>query len=129
MLVLKYPVSTIRRYAVLSVGSALSEGLPLLAPTVLDGEFSGAFCPAPENAECGYTLDLSVSLEAPLIQRREILHPPVRWRCEHLWRVGTIARPVPEDRLRTARGLHLLDIRELLGRPDYASGTDEDLLS
>ena len=97
----------------------------LLPPTVLDGRHSPAFCPAPRAALTGHTLDLSGGRDRPC---REVLHPTTRFRARHLFRVGTVTRPVNHGLLREARGLHLVCVREQSGRRDYAVRTDGDLL-
>ncbi len=99
-------------------------GRVLLPPTVLDGRHSAAFCPAPRESATGHTLDLAAARARPC---RELLHPCTRFRARHLLRVGTIREPATRDHLRAARGLHLLAVRELARRPDYAAGTDGDL--
>ena len=93
-------------------------------PTVLDGWFSEAFCPAPKGERVGRVVDLSSRLENPL---REVVHPFVRYRAEHLFRVGYIHESVPHD-LGEARAAHILYLREERSRPSYAVGTDGDLI-
>ncbi len=97
---------------------------PLLPPTVLDGRHSAAFCPAPRDSATGHTIDLGARGERPC---REVLHPCTALRARHVFRVGTISAPVARERLREARGMHLLAVRDQAGRPDYAAGTDGDL--
>jgi len=98
---------------------------PLTAPTVLDQDHSEAFCPSPGNANCGHAVDLQGrGRDTPA---GEILHPWIRFEPRHLFRVGTIRRPVPPT-LDDARGTHLLAVRDLANRPDYASLTDADLI-
>ena len=97
---------------------------PLTAPTVLDQDHSEAFCPSPQNARCGHAVDLrGRGRDKPA---EEILHPWIRLQPRHLFRVGTITRPVPAT-LDDARGTHLLAVRDLANRPDYAAQTDADL--
>lgn len=98
---------------------------PLTAPTVLDQDHSEAFCPSPGNANCGHAVDLQGRLRTP--PAGEILHPWIRFEPRHIFRVGTILRPVPAS-LEDARGTHLLAVRDLANRPDYASSTDADLI-
>lgn len=98
---------------------------PLTAPTVLDQEHSEAFCPSPANANCGHAVDLrGRGRETPA---GEILHPWIWFESRHVFRVGTIRRPVPAT-LEEARGMHLLAVRDLASRLDYASSTDSDLI-
>jgi hypothetical protein len=120
VLVFRYPVAVIPRL----LGR---RGVrPLVAPTVLDGAHSPAFCPAPPgDPGTGHTVDLGARSELP---RREILHPTVAFQATHVWRIGTIRRAIPHDILPVARGMHLVQIREANDRPDYATGTDGDLL-
>jgi len=96
----------------------------LVSPTVLDGNLSYAFCPAPAGAKTGYTLDLS-GANTP---RREVLHPTLAFRARHLWRIGTITEPVDLSSFETLRGLHLLWLQGQTGVTDYAVDTDGDLL-
>ena len=76
----------------------------LLRPTVLDGEFSEAFFTAPRGSSVGSTVDLRCRDALPW---REVVHPPVRMRPEHLWAVGEINTPVSRP-LGPARALHAL---------------------
>jgi len=98
---------------------------PLVAPTVLDGTHSIAFCPAPRNTLAGHTVHLEAGGDSPA---HEVLHPPLAFHARHLWRVGTIRRPVRVENLPVTRGLHLLFLQGESGRDDYATGTDGDLL-
>lgn len=95
----------------------------LVPPTVLDGRFSPAFCPAPTGGLTGHTLDLGGGSRLC----REVLHPTLPFRAVHLFRVGAIERPVSPGLLREARGLHLAAVRAASAREDYALGTDGDL--
>ncbi len=98
---------------------------PLTAPTVLDQNHCEAFCPSPANANCGHTVDLKGrGRETPA---GEILHPWIHLEPSHVFRVGVIRRPLPST-LDDARGTHLLAVRDLAKRPDYAAATDADLL-
>lgn len=96
---------------------------PFAVPTVLDSNFSVAFCPAPAGQVCGY----AVSLEnVPLRHRREVLHPVIQFKAKHLYKIGTITQPVPKD-LSDVRREHLRWVRNETTRPDYADITDGDL--
>jgi len=64
-------------------------------------------------------------LKAPPAE--EILHPWIRFEPRHVFRVGQITRPVPAS-LDHARGAHLLMVRDLAHREDYANLTDADLI-
>lgn len=96
----------------------------LTAPTVLDQEHCEAFCPAPSNTDFGHTVDLQGRGRAT--PAGEILHPWIQFMTRHVFRVGTIRRPLPTN-LDDARGTHLLAVRDLAKRPDYAAKTDVDL--
>lgn len=119
ILVFRYPVKQVPDLKGTPRGSK-----PLVPPTVLDGSLSSAFCPAPRRSLTGHTVNLANEVVDP---RREVVHPSLDFRARHLWRVGTVTRPVDLDLLPEARGLHLLGVRDAAGRPDYASGTDGDL--
>lgn len=114
------------RYEVKSLPKLRNRGdaRPLAVPTVLDGPFSPAFCPAPKGERTGSAVDLSASLEQPA---REVLHPFIRLGPDRLFRAGRVRRPVPRD-LATARAAHLLLVQEHCDRDDYAVGTDSDIL-
>ncbi len=118
ILVFRYAVGQVPRRR------GLGRSRPLAVPTVLDGEFSEAFCPVPQEQTFGRTMDLVDRLETPA---REIVHPLFRFQAKDLYRVGAVTRPVPID-LAAPRGSHLFLLRELNGRPDYAGATDGDLL-
>ena len=81
-------------------------------------DYSEAFCPSPGNADCGHAVDLQARLNAR--PAREILHPWIRFGPGHVFRVGTIRRPLPAN-LNDARGAPLLTVRDLAKRTDYAS--------
>lgn len=120
VLVFVYPVSMV---PTLTGTSRMTK--PLVPPTVLDGRHSRAFLPAPRGSLTGHVIDLSSEARD---LRREVLHPRLALTAEHLWRVGTIQRPVDLSALSTARALHIELIRQASGRPDYGVGTDGDLL-
>jgi len=94
-------------------------------PTVLDGNLSDAFFPAPLGAETGHTLDLSNACDSPC---REVLHPTFAFGAKHLWRIGSIRKSVNLSSLATLRGLHLIWLRKQTGVADYAADTDGGLL-
>lgn len=119
ILVFRYPIREVPKHVQVRLGR------PLAAPTVLDAELSEAFCPAPRGEVCGRVLDLSAPFEEP---SREVVHPFLPYRVEHLFQVGTVRRAVPPS-LVEARKAHLLAIQVLCSRPDYAAGTDGDLLT
>jgi hypothetical protein len=120
VLVFRYPVGELARIIELDPAQRA-----LVAPTVLDGRFSDAFCPAPAGQASGHTLDLGDDHRGP---RREVLHPKLAYGAAHLWRVGSITTPFDAAWLDTLRGLHLMWLQEETGRADYARDTDGDLL-
>lgn len=120
ILVFRYPVKLIPS---LCDGSAVA-GRPLVPPTVLDTRFSEPFLPAPKGSQTGHTVELAANTHLP---RREVLHPNVVFWARHVFRVGTIRKPLPGD-LPYARGLHILDLQQQTGRADYAADTDRDLV-
>jgi hypothetical protein len=121
VLILRYPVEAVPHFR------GDRDRRPLVPPTVLDGDLSPPFCPAPRGTDAGHTVDLS-EFEALLPQPcREVLHPHIRFAPEHVWRVGRIERPVRQEALPPARKWHLECVRDKTGRPDYAAETDQDL--
>jgi hypothetical protein len=127
LLVFKYPVNQVSRLA----GTA-THTRPLVPPTVLDADFSEAFCPPPRGELTGHVVNLDWddqearrSRSAAL--RREVLHPKTRLQAKHLFRVGRIEKPVDFEKLPLARAAHLGQVRMASGRADYALGTDKDL--
>lgn len=95
---------------------------PLAVPSVLDGRFSQAFCPAPDRQPTGYAVHLGQ--EPP---RRELMHPAIPLQARHLFRVGAVTGSVPAD-LTIPRRVHLTWLCQETGRPDYAQNTDGDIL-
>ncbi len=127
ILAFKYPVSQVTRLA-----GAPAHTRPLIPPTVLDGEFSEAFCPAPRGELTGHVVNLDWEDQEDrrarnAALRREILHPKTRLKAKHLFRVGRIEVPVDFENLPLARAAHLGLVRVASGRDDYARGTDGDL--
>ena len=120
IVVLRYSVSEVP-----TLRDAGRDAHSLVPPCVLDGRFSAAFCPSPRKGLTGHVADLSANVVEP---RREVVHPTVRLRTNHIWRCGTITKPVERDLLPEARGIHLHLLRNHSVRPDYAMGTDADLL-
>ena len=92
---------------------------PLAVPTVLDSRFAEAFCPAPRNRAAGHTVDLTGFGRL----QPELLHPAIRLRASHVFRVGQVSRPVPAD-LEPCRRAHFTALRETTGRSDYGAGID-----
>ena len=116
ILIFRYPVKILPR---LKDNRTLR---PITVPTVLDSRFCEAFCPAPRGQSCGFTVYLG---HYEYQSQREILHPPIQFKSEHLFRVGLIKRSLPSD-LSSARSLHLLWLRLETGRHDYSVITDGD---
>jgi hypothetical protein len=119
VLIFRYPVGDVPRRR------GMRTTQPLVPPTVLDCDPSPPFCPAPRTSLSGITVDLSGTSG---VSRREVLHPFTAFRAAQVFRVGIIQRPVDPNLLPTARALHLLEVRDLSRRPDYAAGTDGDLI-
>jgi hypothetical protein len=94
---------------------------PLVPPTVLDSALSSAFCPAPPGNLNGQTLDLACSGSEPC---GEVLHPVIQFKAEDIWRIGEIQTSVTDDTIRNAREWHMLCLRDITGRPEYARDTD-----
>ena len=117
ILVFRYPVTRV------PTRLRLKGRRPLATPTVLDSRWSRAFCPAPRGVPCGRAVDLAAELNEPA---SEVVHPHFDLEVRELFRVGKIAREVPED-LWEARRAHLLWLREQTGHPDYAVDTDPEL--
>ena len=97
---------------------------PMAVPTVLDGQFGEAFCPAPYGQSFGSVVYLG---KETYRLRRELLHPAIQFSADHLFKVGTITQPLPAD-LTPARKEHLHWLRAETGHVDYANLTDGDLL-
>jgi hypothetical protein len=98
---------------------------PLALPGVLDHRFAPAFCPAPKELRQGQLSNLNTSAnEQPA---REVLHLSMPLQPKHLFRVGMVTTPVP-DYLGPTRRDHLIWLRLLSGREDYAAATDHDLV-
>jgi hypothetical protein len=96
-----------------------SEEHPLVVPSVLDHALSYAFCPAPSTSDHGFAVDLTERGQLT----PELVHPGLRLAAIHLFRVGTVTRPVPLDH-DNARRAHLASLRAQAGWADYARETD-----
>jgi hypothetical protein len=114
------------RYTVRELPRRIGEAdrRPIALPTVLDHRLAEAFCPAPQGLRQGQVLNLREN--ATQQPAREVLHLFMQPKPEHLFRVGTLKTPVP-DYLGSARRDHLIWLRLLSDREDYAAGTDSDL--
>lgn len=117
VLVFRYQVSKVPKQR------EWKSGYPLAVPTVLDMKPSRAFCPAPANDSYGRVVDLG---GAGLEPAREVLHPFRALVARELYLVGEVTEPVPAD-VWPARRKHLLKLREMSGREDYAALTDPEL--
>jgi hypothetical protein len=118
IVVFRYPVRIVPTRS----GSAKHRALAY--PTVLDGPFSTAFCPAPREMKWGRAVDLRAEGHDP---RRELIHPPVRLHDEHLWKVGVLEGQARAS-LGEARGLHVVWLQLQCDRTDFGHTTDRDLL-
>lgn len=106
------------RYAVRDIPRHPGEAdrRPIALPVVIDHRFSEAFCPAPRELNRGRMVNLEDrALEEPA---REALHLFMPMQVQHVFRVGQVTSPVPED-LATARRDHLLWLQLLADRDDY----------
>nr|VFJ49437.1 MAG: hypothetical protein BECKFW1821B_GA0114236_100545 [Candidatus Kentron sp. FW] len=122
ILVFRYPVE------VVPCLSGFDDGMrPLTVPCVLDGDFSQAFFPSPRESDTGHAMDL-VDIRPCGELTREVLHPAMRLQAEHLFRVGSITRPVDPRVIRDRRGFHLICLQERFDRSEYGRHTDQDLL-
>ena len=114
----KYPVHHIPRHR------GEPDRRPIAVPVVLDHRLSETFCPAPRELDRGRVLNLEAN--ATKEPAREVLHLFMPMQVEHLFRVGRVTTPVPDD-LALARRDHLIWLRLLTDREDYGSDTDADL--
>lgn len=98
---------------------------PIALPAVLDHRLAEAFCPSPKELRQGQLVNLKASVtDQPA---REVLHLFMPLEPKHLFRVGLVTTPV-QNYLGPARREHLLWLRSLSGRGDYAMLTDIDLI-
>nr|VFJ67252.1 MAG: hypothetical protein BECKFW1821C_GA0114237_101149 [Candidatus Kentron sp. FW] len=122
ILVFRYPVE------VVPCLSGLDDGMrPLAVPCVLDGDFSPAFFPSPRESDTGHAMDLADIRPCDKLTR-EVLHPAMRLQAEHLFRVGSITRPVNPNVIQDRRSFHLICLQERFDRSEYGQHTDRDLL-
>jgi hypothetical protein len=112
------------RYHLSEVPSRSSGGAALVAPCVLDGRISNAFCPSPVTEGVA---GRAVSLDPPTTPIREFVHAPIQLLAAHIFRTGAItSRPaVP---LQTSRKEHLQWLRSRPNQASYAASTDSDLI-
>lgn len=108
----KYAVRNIPRHA----GREEAERRPIAIPVVMDHRLFEAFCPAPRELERGCTLNLETDArEEPA---REVLHLFMPLQVKHLFRVGQVTTPVPDD-LASLREDHLIWLQLLANRDRY----------
>jgi hypothetical protein len=117
IVVLCYPVSAVRAVVGLRGRQALA------VPTSLDSDAFPPFCPAPEESRFGQVVNLDARGAQPA---PEVVHPTAEWVGAHVYRVGTVTRPIRA--LAEARAVHLLRLQDDADRPDYGLDTDADLL-
>jgi hypothetical protein len=119
VLIFRYPVRLVPK-----ITGGRTDARALAVPTVLDGDWSEAFCPVPSGTAVGFAVDLSAGLDH---RAQEVVHPHIHFGIDHLYKVGYISRRVSDD-LTEARRAHLLWVQDASGRSDYARLTDGDLL-
>ena len=115
------------RYPVKDIPRRLGEPdrHPMSIPVVLDHRLSEAFCPVPRELNRGRSLNLEANaVDEPA---REVLHLFCPMQIKHLFRVGLVTSPVPND-LAPARRDHLIWMRLQANREAYARDTDADLV-
>jgi hypothetical protein len=115
IVVLRYPISSLPHL------KGDKDSKPIAVPTVLDGRFNEAFCPPPREQSHGFPIYLGKGPDYE--PQREILHPAIQFKAEHVFKVGRIKQPPPEE-LAAARSVHLLWLRLELNRPDYSVTVD-----
>jgi len=119
VIVFRYPVRLIPRLN--RTGPRM-----LLRPTVLDSRLSQAFCTAPAGGGVGSALDLAGRDDDPW---REVIHPPVELKPEHIWAADTLTASPPAD-LATSRALHIIKLCHRAS-PDFqelCNAVDRDLM-
>lgn len=108
----KYAVRNVPRHA----GRDEAERRPIAVPVVMDHRLFEAFCPAPRELEQGCMLNLEA--DAHQQPAREVLHLFMPLQVEHLFRVGQVTMPVPDD-LASLRRDHLIWLGLLANRNGY----------
>ncbi|WP_372398025.1 hypothetical protein ABMY26_14830 [Azospirillum sp. HJ39] len=118
VLLMRYPVSFVRRHAV------DPSAAPFARPTVLDGPLNDCFFPAPGELPFGRTLDLQ-SDSGCARHVAEILHQRIDYRVSHIDRLGAIRQARPSGAtiagysLKARRNEHLFCLRYHSGRHDF----------
>lgn len=93
-------------------------GRAFAVPTQLDGALNWYFFPAPTKLGYGRTLDLAKDENCDRLVS-EILHRRIAYKPEHLYKIGTVSRPIPEIPLRELRNTHLWCLRIETDRDDF----------
>ena len=77
------------------------------------------FFPVPREHRYGATVHLQPDQAETLTA--EIVHCRIDYQRKHLYRLGMIMRPhrLDDSKLRNARDMHLLALREACGREDF----------
>lgn len=114
IVVFKYPISRVRKLR--------NNRRPLVPPTVLDGRLNPAFCPAPRGERYGRAVSLEDADPPALVC--EVVHPVPQFRAADVYRVGQITQTVSDELLTAARARHMLHLRQLPGRSEYAVDID-----
>lgn len=123
----KVPVALMRYSLQEALNAKARRSLPTASalPTVLDGGMHPYFFPVPREHVYGATLHLADGKADQLAT--EILHCRIDYQPKHLWKLGWIERPHGfhaaatnrDTRLRSARDLHLLQLRIVSEREDF----------
>jgi len=93
-------------------------------PTVLDGEMSAAFMPAPllpRGKSYGHTLDLSCT-DVPATFSPELLTFPIEYQPRHIKALGFISRPhalQQDEDILAARNRHVQGLQSLPDCGDF----------
>ncbi|MEO5332575.1 MAG: hypothetical protein H7839_11170 [Magnetococcus sp. YQC-5] len=93
---------------------------PITMPTVLDHECTAIFCPSPQEAEYGRTIDLAnfePGHDPSMIN--EILHLRINYEPQHIHQVGVLTRAIPDTSIRDLRAIHIMQLQEETGRKDF----------
>lgn len=123
----KIPVALMRYSLQEALNAKTRKHLPSACalPTVLDGGMHPYFFPVPREHSYGATLHLADGRAD--ILAAEILHCRIDYQPKHLWKLGWIERPHDfhettsnrDARLRSARDLHLMELRIVSDREDF----------
>lgn len=96
---------------------------PVCVPTVLDSQFSRYYYPAPRELPYGRTLNLAAA-EISEDKIAEIMHFRIRYRSEHIYRVGAVTKgldTLDAVGLSTMRSNHLFCLQYDSGREDFGA--------